>query len=217
MDATDTALQDLSGILADVRVIALRESSSMANTETMTNSGDEVEALVGRMLAVLNTSIEGHFIFSGRRTDVAPFVLNGGTVSYVGDNGEVNGRTGPNSVMPLNIPGDIFMGSQTASLTGGVNLGPALRDTTLLRDLNLGEGWQAGSISITVGNGTDYQIDLSDAITVGDVISRIQAGTKGMVTAAIADDGKGLVIGGDGPLGGLRGRWPGNNSYIQGT
>jgi len=200
VDATDTALQDLSGILADVRVIALRESSSLANPETMTNSGVEVENLVGRMLEVLNTSIEGHFIFAGRNTDHAPFVMNGGTVSYIGDSGEVNGRIGPNSVIPLNIPGDIFMGSQAASLTGRVNLGPALRDTTLLSDLNQGDGWQAGSISITVGNGTTYQIDLSDVVTIGDVISRIQAGTKGMVAVAISDDGQGLVLEGDGPL-----------------
>lgn len=200
VDGTDIALQDLSEILADARVIALRESSSLANSETMSNSAYEVDALLGRMLEVLNSSIEGHYLFAGQRTDTAPFVRSGGTVVYVGDNGEISGRTGPNSTMILNIPGDIFMGSQAASLGGLVNLGPALRDTTLLADLNLGEGWQAGSISITVGNGTNYRVDLSDAVTVDDVIRLIQIGTKGAVTAAIAADGQGLVINGNGPL-----------------
>ncbi len=200
VDGTDIALQDLSEILADVRVIALRESSTLANPETMKNSAEEVDNLVGRMLEILNTSIESHYIFAGRRTDQAPFVMSGGTVSYIGDNGEVSGRTGPNSTMVLNIPGDIFMGSQAASLGGQVNLGPALRDTTLLADLNQGEGWQAGSISITLGNGTSYRIDLSDAVTVGDVISRIQTSTKGVVAATISEDGLGLVLTGSGPL-----------------
>jgi flagellin-like hook-associated protein FlgL len=200
VDGTDIALQDLSEILADARVIALRESSSLANAETMSNSAVEVEFLVGRMLEILNSSIEGHYLFAGQRTDAAPFQLSGGTVIYVGDNGEISGRTGPNSTMPLNISGDIFMGSQASSLAGRVNLGPALRDTTLLTDLNLGGGWQSGSISITVGNGTSYRIDLSDAVTVGDVISRIQIASKGAVTAAIATDGQGLVLSGSGPL-----------------
>jgi flagellin-like hook-associated protein FlgL len=66
--------------------------------------------------------------------------------------------------------------------------------------LNLGEGWQAGSIAITVGNDTSYRIDLSEAVTVGDVITRIQTGTKGVVTAAIAADGQGLVLSGNAPL-----------------
>jgi len=202
VDGTDIALQDLSEILADVRVIALRESSSLANQETMTNAAAEVSSYVGRMLEVLNTSIEGHYIFGGQRTDEAPFVLNGVSVSYVGDNGEVSARTGPNSTMPLNIPGDVFMGSQAASLGGLVNLGPALQDSTLLADLNQGEGWQAGSITITLdlGNTTPFTIDLSNAVTVGDVINLIQTGTAGVVTASISEDGQGLVLSGNGSL-----------------
>lgn len=200
VDGTDIALQDLSEILADVRVIALRESSSLANGETMTNAAYEVENLVGRMMAVLNTSIEGHYIFAGQRTEDAPFVFNHGSVTYVGDGGEINGRTGPNSTMVLNIAGDVFMGGQSASLAGGINLGPGLRDSTLLTELNLGEGWDSGSISITTGSGTVHQIDLSGAVTIGDVISRIEAGTKGTITAEIDADGLGLVISGNGPL-----------------
>ena len=200
VDGTDIALQGLSEILADVRVIALRESSSLANDETMTNSAAEVKNLVGRMMELLNTSIEGHYIFAGQRTEDAPFVLNGGSVTYVGDGGEIIGRTGPNSTMVLNIAGDIFMGSQSSSLPGVINLGPDLLDSTLLADLNLGEGWNSGFISITVGSGTVHQIDLTGALTIGDVISRIEAGTKGTVTADIGPDGHGLVINGNGPL-----------------
>ncbi len=200
VDSTDVGLQDLSEILAEVRVLALRESSSLANSETMTNAAVEVESLVGRMMQVLNTSIEGHYIFAGQRTDEAPFVLNDGIVNYIGDSGLVRGRTGPNSTMPLNIPGDVFMGSQAASLGGQVNLGPVLRDTTLLTDLNQGEGWEPGSITVTVGNGTVYTIDLADAVTVGDVLDRIQTGTKGIITASISADGQGLVLAGTGPL-----------------
>jgi len=200
VDSTDVALQDISEILADVRVLALRESSSLANTETMSNGATELDGLIGHLMQVLNTSVEGHYIFAGQRTDKAPFVLNGANVSYLGDSGLVHGRTGPNSTMPLNIPGDIFMGSQASSLGGQVILGPMLRDTTLLTDLNLGEGWVPGSITVTDGSGTVHTIDLTDAVTVGDVLDRIGTGTKGVITASISADGQGLVLTGTGPL-----------------
>ena len=200
VDGTDLALQDLSGILADARVIALRESSSLANGETMTNAGLEVANLVGRMMEVLNSSIEGHYLFAGQNTDTAPFIRSGGRVIYQGDSGLISGRTGPNSTMTLNIPGDLFMGSQAASLSGNTQLGPALSSGTLLADLNRGSGWQPGHLSVTSGAGDVFDIDLTGSLTVQDVLDRIQAATRGAVTATIAADGQGLVLSGNGPL-----------------
>lgn len=201
IDGTDMALQDLSGILADVRILAMRESSSLANSDTMANAAFEVDSYLGRMLEVLNTSLEGHYIFAGSRTDEAPFVQNGGSVQYLGDGREIYGRTGPSSTMPLNIPGDVLLGSQAASLSGNVDLGPVLSASTLLTDLNHGEGWQPGSIAITAGDGTTYRVDLTGAVTVGDVINRIQEGTRDVVSASIDANGQGLVLTGNPPLG----------------
>ncbi len=200
VDGTDIALQDLSEILADARVLAMRESSSLANSDTMGNAVFEIDNLVGRMLEVLNTSIEGHHLFAGQRTDEAPFRLSGGSVVYLGDDGEIIARTGPHSTMPVNLSGDIFMGSQSASLAGRTRLGPVLTDGTLLSDLNGGEGWQSGGITVSVGGADPYRVDLTGAVTVGDVISQIQVGTKGVVTASIAADGRGLVLEGPAPV-----------------
>jgi flagellin-like hook-associated protein FlgL len=200
VDGTDIALQDLSEILAEARVLALREASSLANSDTMTNAAFEVENLVGRMLAVLNSSVEGHYLFAGRETDAAPFVLNGGVVSYRGDDGSVNARTGPHSTLPLNIPGTVFMGSQGATLTGNVDLGPFLGQNTLLSDLNQGDGWTPGSLTITAGS-TSYLVDLTGSVTVGDILDRINTATRNVVTATLATDGRGITLTGPAPLG----------------
>jgi flagellar hook-associated protein 3 FlgL len=199
VDATDIALQDLTEILADTRVLAMRESSSLANSDTMTNAVFEMDTLIGRMMEVLNTSVEGHFIFAGSNTDEAPFVLAGGQVTYTGNGEEVMGRTGPNSTMPLNITGDVFMGSQSASLNGSLFLGPALTDATLLSELNGGDGWNTGGITLSSG-GISYKVDLTGALTVGDVLSRIEVGTKGVISAEIAADGRGLSLTAPNPL-----------------
>jgi flagellin-like hook-associated protein FlgL len=199
VDATDIALQDLTETLADVRILAMRESSSLANADTMTNAAFEVETLVGRMMEVLNTSVEGHFIFAGSDTSTIPFELVSGRVTYRGNGEEVMGRTGPNSKVPLNIPGDVFMGSDRASLVGSTHLGPALTEATLLSEINGGAGWNPGAISLTTG-GVSFKIDLTGAVTVGDVLSRIEIDTKGAVTAALSPSGLGLSLSAAEPL-----------------
>jgi flagellar hook-associated protein 3 FlgL len=200
VDSTDDALQTVSDILADIRVLALRESSALASPASMGNAVVEADNLMGRLLEVLNTSIEGTYLFAGRNSSSTPFTRAGGTVSYLGDDGEILARTGPNSTLALNIPGSVFMGSHSSLLQGTVDLAPRLDATTPLADLNLGAGWNAGSISIANGNGGVFQVDLTGALTVADVLQRINTGTSGTVTAAVAADGTGIQLTGTGPL-----------------
>lgn len=110
VDGTDSALQELSGILAEFKVIVLRESSATASETTMTVSAEEVDALLGRMTEVLNASVEGQYLFAGRRTDLAPFVEVGGSVVYRGDDGIIEAATGPHSRIAVNISGEGFAG-----------------------------------------------------------------------------------------------------------
>ncbi len=105
VDASDTALQSVSEVLTDVRVIALRESSAVATDTSMGTSVVEVDNLIDQLLDILNTSVEGTHIFAGTNTDTAPFVRNGDTVLYQGNDEVYQSRTGPNSVMTVNMPG----------------------------------------------------------------------------------------------------------------
>lgn len=109
IDATDSALQEVSNLLAEVRVIALRESSGIGDGDTMTISADELEALRGQLNEILNTSVEGQYIFGGRRTDIPPFHDAAGTTTYQGDGGEIRSDIGPHSSMAVNIAGQEFM------------------------------------------------------------------------------------------------------------
>lgn len=200
VDGTDVALTNISDVLADVRVMALRESSAIATEQSMETSVIEVENLVNRLLDVLNTNIEGNYLFAGRQVSTQPFTRSGDTVIYQGDQDEVKARTGPNSTMVLNIPGDIFLGTQSSTLGGMVDLAPRLDTTTPLSELNLGQGWTPGSISLSDGLGNTFQVDLSGAVTIDDVITTVNTATGGVITMAIQSDGSGLEIAGTGPL-----------------
>ncbi len=200
VDATDTALQTISEVLGDVRVIALRESSALGTDQTMGTATVEVDNEINRLLDVLNTTVEGNYIFGGMQTSKPPFERNGGTVIYQGDTQEMYSRTGPNSRTPVNIPGDVFLGNQSSSLGGQADLAPRLQGSTNLDELDLGEGWTAGSISIVDGVGNGWSVDLSGALTVDDVINTVNAATGGAVTLGISSDGKSLEFTGTGPL-----------------
>ena len=194
VDGTDVALQNISDVLADVRVIALRESSAIATSSSQSTSMIEVDNLVNRLMDVLNTTVEGTYIFSGQRTDAPAFERSGDAILYQGDSNEITSRTGPNTTMTVNIPGDVFMGSRSAVLGGTVNLAPRLQGTTSLTEINSGAGWESGSISLTDGLGNNYIVDLTSALTVQDVIDTINTETGGVISAALRADGSGLEL-----------------------
>lgn len=200
VDATDTALQTVSEILMDARVISLREASALATPQSMGTAAVEVDGLVERLLNVLNTNIEGTHIFGGTAIEASPFSRSGGTVVYRGNDQAIHSRTGSNSLMQVNITGDTLMGSRSASLVGIADLAPDVAVTTQLWDLNMGAGWTTGAFEITDGNGDRYQVDLTGANTMSHVINAIITATGGNVTASISADGRGLVLDGPGPL-----------------
>ena len=200
VDGTDVALQNISEVLADVRVVTMRESSALGTAQSMSTTVVEVENLVNRLMDVLNTTVEGNYLFSGQSTSTPPFVRSGSAVVYQGNDREIRSRTGPNSTMAVNIPGNVFMGSQSSALGGQTDMAPRLQATTQLADLDLGTGWQPGSISLSDALGNAWQIDLSTAATVGDVTAAIAAATGGAVTASISATGRSLTLTGTGPL-----------------
>lgn len=200
VEATDTALQDLTDVLRDARDIAMRESSASGTDSSNVQSAEEVDSLVGRLMNTLNASIEGNFIFAGFRTNLTPFVTVDGRVQYQGDSGEIPAQVGPHTLATVNIPGSAFMGSASAVLRGTLDIAPPLNGTMLLGGLNLGRGWTAGSIEVTDGTGHSWTIDLSGATDVDSVVAQVAARTAGQVTAAIAPGGRGLQLSGTGPL-----------------
>ncbi len=200
VDSTDTAMQDMLDLMSQARELILRESSALGTPESHTNAVIEVENLTNRLMDVLNTSVEGNYIFSGHKTSTPPFVRNGSTVVYQGDDGVITTQAGPNTTVPVNLPGSDFMGTQSAVLPGGADIAPSLNGTELLADINLGSGWEAGSIEIRDGNNSVWTVDLSSASTVNDVLATIGTATGGAVTATINGDGTGITLNGTGPL-----------------
>jgi flagellin-like hook-associated protein FlgL len=200
VESTDTALQDLSGAMSELRELILREASALATPELHDNAILEVDNLTGRLLDILNTNVEGSYLFAGFKTSTPPFARVGDAVNYQGDDGVIYTQTATTGKIPVNLPGSVFMGSQSAVLAGTADLAPRLLPTTGLSELNLGGGWEPGTILIRDGNNETWRVDLSGAITIDDVCTSIATATGGAITAGLTADATGLQLTGTGPL-----------------
>jgi len=200
LEAADSALLNLSDILAETRALALQESSALGTPDSNAQAAEHVNSLTQRLLDTLNVMVEGNYIFGGFNTSAAPFIMSGDTVNYQGDSGEIRVQIGPHADIVVNTPGDVFLGTNNAILTGLVDVAPRLGLTDSLDDLNLGSGWEAGQFTVTDGTNTIHTIDLSNATTVADVINQVNLDSGGALTADLTADGSGLQITGSGPL-----------------
>jgi flagellin-like hook-associated protein FlgL len=107
------------------------------------------------------------------------------TARYTGDAHESVMAMNTNQTMPVSIPGSQFLMS---------HLQPNIDRNTPLEGLREGEGISAGAVQITDRGGNTATVDLSTALTVGDVIDRLSGAAGVNVTAAINTAGTGITV-----------------------
>lgn len=89
----------------------------------------------------------------------------------------------------INVADSIAAGSDVLRLHAGTKL-------SVLNDGNGVDVSKEGVVDLEVAlaDGTNLKIDLHDAVTLGDVVTQINAVNSGKLTAAIASDGQRLVL-----------------------
>jgi len=188
---TDTALQDLLKVIQDARERGLQAVSETVNQSNHSILAEEFNSLISEAMYIMNRSVEGSSLFAGFQTGSSPFVNSNGEVFYQGDLGEMRAQVGPNSEVVINIPGSEILGSDLSLLAGSMDMALNLELDTQLTDLSLGQGWDSGIITITAARGTPFEVDLSGADTIEDIIEILQ---EAGLDAEIRSDFTGLKI-----------------------
>lgn len=199
LEATDSALQDMSQVVVDLRELVMNELGPLSNDTSRAAGIVAVEGMREALLALANQQVQGGYLFGGYRTGTQPFSLVNEQVSYNGDSNPQSVQVGPTLRLDVTTPGSSFMGTSSASLAGSAELRPRISGTTPLTDLNGGSGVAAGSIVITAGGQPPQTVDLSAATTVQDVLDAINALSPG-ITASINGDESGITISGSPPM-----------------
>jgi len=186
--ASSSATNNLTLTAADGRNIALATDGSAASginflgfnpsggvaTSATTTGGVTLSSGNAFTLAGLNPGNAG--LHSG------PVDL---TAHFRGDNHAITQAIGARQTLTTNVVASQFLVA---------DLQPALDRSTALGSLQQGQGIQPGRIAITDRSGNTATVDLSQAVTVGDVIDAISAAAGVNVTATVNSTQSGLTI-----------------------
>ncbi|MBT8143128.1 MAG: flagellar hook-associated protein FlgL, partial [Gammaproteobacteria bacterium] len=157
----DAALGEVTDTLQRVRELALT-----INTDTNDGSGQvistEVDELLNHLVQLANSSDgEGGFLFSGFSSRAQPFVREGDSVSYRGDQGQRFLQIGPDRRIADGDSGaEVFQfvrnGNGTFTTRAvATNTGTAVVGEGALVDAN---AWVPGTYKINFTSPTDYEV-----------------------------------------------------------
>ncbi|NOX57396.1 MAG: flagellar hook-associated protein 3 [Planctomycetes bacterium] len=195
LDATDSAMADVSALIIDAQAIASQNIGSLASAEERAASAELIAAIRNQLVAVGNRTFDGRYLFAGRDTDKQPFIETINGVRYVGDTGDIFARTDVDELTPINLPGNVLFGALSSQVQGRVDLNPIVAAETRLEDLNGATqlGVRRGSFQIVEdGAAGVVTIDITSADTAGDVVDLInEAATAAGAgfTAALTNNG----------------------------
>jgi flagellar hook-associated protein 3 FlgL len=199
VDALDGSLGDLTDLLQEAKSIGLSQIGIGSDAATRKNQAEVIDALLSAAVDIGNRQQRGIHLFGGDAHLNAPMqALNGG-YRYVGQGDGMITDIGLGSGVPVTMAGEDAFGALSARVEGFTDLNPGLTLTTRLADLNgaEGRGVALGTFTVTV-NATQATVDLSDAETINDVITRladaIQATDPGATVAIDGTDPSRLAI-----------------------
>ncbi len=187
LSAADNALGAVNDVVVRAKGILQTGIGSTSTPEEKIGLANEVATLIQSALNSANTQYQDRFLFSGTATGTSPFERAGDTVIYRGNSGEVKAFADVNQLVSTSLSGiDAFGGISQSNVA---SLSPALELTTPLSALKNGAGVNLSSLTVTVDNGTPIEktIDLSTAVTIGDLKTRIEAAFAGEAETVTVD------------------------------
>jgi flagellar hook-associated protein 3 FlgL len=202
LTASDVALSSVSGLLSDVRGAALSVTDNVSSSEAKRAVAQQVDHALRQVIDAANQQFRGRYLFAGSQGTTLPFAEIDGHVRYSGNEGQVQSYADLDLLLASNVNGNEVFGAFSSEVQGSVNLTPNLTADTLLANLHGGQGISTGSIAISDGLNTSI-IDISSAVTVGDLQALIEANppegvppTGRIVTVTITSTGLDVQLNG---------------------
>ncbi|EHQ91634.1 flagellar hook-associated protein FlgL [Desulfosporosinus youngiae] len=123
MTTSDDHMQDLSAIMISIKEQVTQASNGTNPESAVQTIGDAVDNLINQMINIGNSQLGGRYIFAGQNDKSTPFIRNGDTITYNGDNQKIS--------MPIH-PGIANSSQDSVNRTGEDVFGPDLK---ILKDL----------------------------------------------------------------------------------
>ncbi len=86
LDAAESALSHSLDLISDARVLAIQMANATVNSEQRNAAAGNVQHMIEEIVSLGNSRINGRYLFSGTRTDAAPFdddgTYNGNSTAF---------------------------------------------------------------------------------------------------------------------------------------
>lgn len=198
MSTYESGLADLKDMYSAVKEIAIMMANDSSDDEvTRQTTANEVQSILDQVLQIANNKIDGRYMYSGHMTHTQSLMASSNGIVYQGDRGAIEMEMDVSSRINSNLIGeDVFL-KQLLVLGEDSDLEAGLTGSTLLADLNMGDGvdLSTGTFEIYDNNrNTTYTVDLSGAVTVQDAVDMINAqlGAGSNLSIGISEAGASL-------------------------
>ena len=162
LGSEDQTLSSVSDLLGRVRTLALEGANGTLGADDRANIATEIRERLKQLVQLANTrDSDGEYLFAGNSTRTQPFVQSGGTVSYVGDQGQRAIAIAPGQTVATGDPGsDVFQNIPNGNGTFAVaaapaNTGTAVTGATSVTDL---AAWDRGTYQIRFTAPDAYEV-----------------------------------------------------------
>ncbi len=111
LELTEQGISDLNSVLIKAQTYAEQGASSTLNASQRQALAEQIRGLRDQVKSIVNLRVNGQYIFSGTRTDLAPY---GAAGTYQGNESVISIPLDQNTA-PINIPGDQIFGDGTTT------------------------------------------------------------------------------------------------------
>lgn len=135
----ETVLAQVLDVMQRIRELALQASNGVQTTEDRRYVATEIEARFDELVSLVNTrGPMGEYLFSGFQAEVQPFVVDGESVTFQGDEGQRRIQVDNGQFVTISDSGrKLFMDVESASPVFAVRAHP---DNDLLSDATITNG-----------------------------------------------------------------------------
>jgi flagellar hook-associated protein 3 FlgL len=166
---TESKLSAAGDLLVKAREVAVAQSTATASAETRSSEAGTVQQLIDEMLSLANSKYNGKYLFSGAKTEEAPFSSFGRSAAVINDPVKAGGNGNfDGTVIVTSVPED-YSGSGNGTYVVKIvtdDDGESLADTKYQVSSDGGKNWSEAELfgALTPAPDNDVEITLGDGV-----------------------------------------------------
>ncbi len=176
LSSSESLISSTTDVASRARELAMGQSSGTSTPQTRLTTSLEIDNLIQHTIQTGNGKFGSDFLFSGRTTNVPPVSASG---LYQGDTTPLDAALSENTSIATTVKASDFLMA---------DMSPRLTLNTPLSSTKLGQGVGTGTFTITDRAGGTGTVNVTAGMTVGNLISAINA-SGANVTASLPASG----------------------------